>query len=112
MSCIALDIVLPEKNVVNELGIFFDGNVQGFSFCLPEKYTPTKQAIWCTKNLHGIVWNSGQLDYSELLKILPRNVRGDYFAKRTKKCKILADLIDKELENLVNHGCPKVQDLS
>ena len=58
-----------------------------------------------------IVWNSRRLDYSELSNILPRAVNGEYFARRLEKCKILRNLLEKELENSEDHGCPEVQDL-
>ena len=111
MSCIVLDIELADKNVFKEMGDFNIRNVQGYSFCPPKKCKPTKQAVWCTRNLHEIVWNSGRLHYSELPNILPRDIKGEFFAKRTEKCKILASLMDKEVETLDDHGCPKVQDL-
>ena len=57
------------------------------------------------------MWNSGCLDYSVLLNILPRAVKGEYFAKNTEKGKILGNLFDKEVEEFENHGCLKVQDL-
>ena len=56
--------------------------------------------------------NSGRLDYSEHSNILPRPVKGEYFARGTEKCKILGSLMDKEVENLKDHGSPKVHDLS
>ena len=62
MSCIVLDFELADKNITKELGVFTDGKLQGYSFRPPKKYKPTKQAYWCAKNLHGIVWNSGRLD--------------------------------------------------
>ena len=99
-----LDIELADKNVIKELGVFVDGKVQGYSFRPPKKYKPTKQAIWCTRNLHGIVWNSGRLDYSELSNILPRAEKGELFAKGTEKCKILGNLLVKGVENLEDHG--------
>ena len=70
-----------------------------------KKYQPTEQAFWCTRKLHGIVWNSGCLDYSELPNILPRDVRSEYFAKRREKFKILGNLRDKEVENMDNPDC-------
>ena len=76
-----------------------------------KKYKPTKQTFWCTKNLHGSVWNSETLDYSELSNIILRAVKGEYFAKGTEKSKILGNLLNKEMENLEDHGCIKVQDL-
>ena len=80
MSCIVLDIELADRNVIKEMGVRFDGDVQGYSFCPLEKYKPTKQLFWCTRNLHGIVWNSGRLDYSELSIIPPRAVKVEHFA--------------------------------
>ena len=74
-------------------------------------YKPTKQAVWCTENLPGSVWNSGRLHYGELPNIFPSDVTGDYFANATEKCKILGSLMGKELENLEDHGCPKFRDL-
>ena len=55
--------------------------------------------------------NSGRLHYSELPNILPSDVKGENFGKGTKRCKILGNLLDKEVEKLDDHGCPKVQDL-
>ena len=55
--------------------------------------------------------NSGHLDYSQFSNILPRAVKGGYLAKGTEKCKILGNLLDKEVENLEDHGCPKDQGL-
>ena len=66
LSWIVLDIELADKNFIKELRVPYDGNVQGYSFSLPEKYKPTKQSIWCTRKLHGLMYNSGCLDYGEL----------------------------------------------
>ena len=38
MSCIVLDIELTEKNIFKELGLYFEGSVQGFSFCPPKSF--------------------------------------------------------------------------
>ena len=111
MSCIVLDIELTDINAIRELGVFIDGKVQGYSFRPPKKCKPTKQAVWCTRNLDGIVWNSGRLDYSELANFLPWAVKGDYFAKGTETSKILGNVLDKVVEGLEKHGYPKVQDL-
>ena len=111
MSCIVLDIELADENVFQKLGVFLNVRMQGNSFRPPKKHEPTKQTFWCTRKLHGIVWNSGRLDYSELSNILPRVVKAVYVAKRTEKCKVLGNLLNKKPENLENHGCPKSQDL-
>ena len=90
---------------------FFDANIQGHSFFPPKKIKPTKQAVWCPRNLHGSLCNSGRLDYNELPNILPRDVNAEYFAKGTETCKILSSSMGIELENLDDHGCPKLQEI-
>ena len=47
---------------------------------------------------------------SKLSISLSRAVKGEYFAKGTEKCKLLGNLLDKEVENLEVQGCPKVPD--
>ena len=75
-----------------------------------QKYQTTKQGFCCTRNWHGFMWNSGRLDYIELSNVLPRAANGENFAKRTEKCKIVGNLLVKEVERLEDHGCPKVQE--
>ena len=69
MSCIVLDIELTEKNISKELGLFFDGSVQGFSFCPTKTFKPNEQTTWNTKHLHGIAWSSGKLDNEKLFAV-------------------------------------------
>ena len=57
------------------------------------------------------MWTSGRFDYIVLSNIVSRNVKGEYFPQETEICKILVGVLDKELEKLDDHGCPKVQDL-
>ena len=111
MSCIVPDNEPSDEYVFKELGVFIDGRDQAYSFRPPKKYKPTKQAFWCTRNLHRIVCNSGRLDYSELSDILPTAVKGEYFATATEKCKVHGNLLDEEKEDLEVHDCPKSQDL-
>ena len=40
MSCIVLDIELADTIVIKALGVFIDGKVRGYSFCLPESTIP------------------------------------------------------------------------
>ena len=87
-------------------------HVQGYSFRPPKKYKPTQQSFWCTRNLNGIVCYNVCSDYSELVKILPRAVKGEYFSEGTEKCKNLANLKERQLESLKEHYCPNVQDLA
>ena len=39
-----------------------------------------------------------------------KSVNGEYFAVSTEKCKILGNLLDKEVETSEDHGCPNFQD--
>ena len=55
--------------------------------------------------------NSRRLDYREPANIFPRAIKGEYFAKRTEKCKFLGNLLAKEVENSEDHGGPRVRDL-
>ena len=111
MSCIVLDIELADKNVIEELGVFIVGKVQGYSFRPQKSTNPRNKPFGAQKNLHGIVWNNRRLDYSEPSNNLPEGVKGKYFAKGTELWKTFRNLMDREVENLEDHGCPKVQDL-
>ena len=70
-----------------------------------------KQRFRCTTSLHGMVWNSGCLDYSEFPNIRPRDMKGDCFAKVTQKCNFLGISLNKEVEKLDDHACPKFREL-
>ena len=113
MSCILLDIDLTEKKIIKELGLYFDISVQGFSFCPPKSFEPNKQTTWNTSHLHGIAWSSGKLDYEKLfaafydIKIMIAEV----FAKGLEKCRLLTNLLGRNVENLDDYGCPRIQDL-
>ena len=54
MSLIVLDIELTEKDINEELGLYIDGSLRGFSFCPPKTFKPNKQTTWNTSHLHGI----------------------------------------------------------
>ena len=113
MSCIVLDIELTEKNIIKELGLFNDRFVQGFSFCPPKSFKPNKQTTWNTSHLHGIAWSSGKLDYEKLFVVFYdiRVMNAEVFAKRLEKCRLLTNLLGRNVENLDDYGCPKIQDL-
>ena len=113
MSLIVLDIELTEKNIIKELGLFIDGSVQGFSFCPPKTFKPNKQTTRNTRHLHGIAWSSGKLDYEKLFAVFYdiKVINAEVFAKGLEKCRLLTNLLGRNVENLVDYGCPKIQDL-
>ncbi len=99
------------KTFLSNWEFFLTVNFRDTLFVL-QKYKATKQPLCCTRNLQGIVWNNGRLDYSELSNILCRAVvKDEYFAARTEKCKNRRNFLDNSVENLEDHICPKVQDL-
>ena len=112
MSCIVLDIELTEKNIIEEMGLFIDGSVQGFSFCPPKTFKPKKETTWNTRHLHGIAWSSGKLDYEKLFAVFYdiKVMNAEVFAKGLEKCRLLTNLLGQS-ENLDDYGCPKIQDL-
>ena len=113
MSLIVLDIELTDEIIFKELGLYIDGSLQGFSFCPPKSFKPINQTTWNTSHLHGIAWSSGKLDYEKLfapfydIKVLNAEV----FAKGLEKCRLLTNLLGRNVENLDDYGCPKTQDL-
>ena len=113
MSCIVLDIELTEKNINKELGLFLDGSVQGFSFCPPKAFKPNKQTTWNTRHLHGFAWRCGKLDFEKLFAVFYdiRLVNAEVFTKGLEKCRLLTNLLGRNVENLDDCGCPKIHDL-
>ena len=110
MSCIVLDIELTEKNIIKELRIYIDGSVQGFSFCPPTSFKTNKQTTWNTSHLHGIAWSSGKLGYEKLFAVFydTKVMDAETFAKGLEKCRLLTNLLGRNVENLDEYGCPKI----
>ena len=113
MTLILLDIEVTGKTIFKELGRFIDGSLQGISFCPPKTLKPNKQTSWNTKHLHGIAWSSGKLDYEKLFAVFYdiKVMNAEVFAKGLGKCRLLSNLLGRNLEKLDDYGCPKIQDL-
>ena len=113
MSLIVLDVELTEKNIIQELGLFIDGSLQGISFCPPNTFKSIKQTTWNTSHLRVIAWSSGKLDYDKPFSVFyDIKVRNEeVFAKGLEKCRLLTRLFGQNVENLDDYGCPKYQDL-
>ena len=113
MSCIVLDIELTEKNIIKKLGLFFDGSVQGFSFCPPMTFEPNKQTTWNTRHLHGLAWSNGKLDFEKPFAVFYdiKLMNAEVFAKGFEKCRLLTTFLGQKVEKLDDYGCPKIQDL-
>ena len=113
MSCIVLDIKITDKNIIKELGLYSDGSVQGFSLYPPKSFKPNKQTTWNTSHLHGIAWSSGKLELEKLFAVFYdiKVMNAEVFDKGFEKCRRLTNLPGRNLENLDDYGCLKIQDL-
>ena len=89
LSCIALAIEFANKDGIKKLGFLIQMNVQVYPFRLTQKYKASEQLFECKRNFHGIVCNSGCMEYCELPSVLHRVLKCEFFAKGTEKCKIL-----------------------
>ena len=113
MSLIVLDIELTEKNIIEELGLFFDGSQQGFSFRPPKRFKRNKQTTRTTSHLPGSSRSSGKLDYDKLLAVFYdiKVMDAEVFAKGLEKCRLLTRLLGQNVDILDDYGCPKIQAL-
>ena len=113
MPLIVLDIELIDKKINKELGLYFDGSLQGFSFCPPKTFKPNKQTTWNTSHLHGFAWSSGKLDYDKFFAVFYdiKVMNAEVFAKGLENCRMLTRLLAQNVEILDDYGCPKIQDL-
>ena len=111
MSCVVLEIELADINAIDELGVFIDGKVQGYSFRPPTNANPQSKQLGVQKTCTKLCGTVDVWIFSELPNILPSDVEGENFAKGTEKCMILGILVGKEIENLEDHGCDKDRDL-
>ena len=86
MTLIVLDIELTERKIIKELGLFFDGSIQRFSFCPPKTFKPNKQTTWNTNHLYGIAWSNGKLDFDKLFAVFYdiKVMNAEVFAKDSK----------------------------
>ena len=113
MFLIVPDIELTDKNIIKELGLCIDCSIQGFSFCSPKTFKPNKQTTWNASLLHGIAWSSGKLDYEKLFAVFYdiKVMNAEVFAKVLEKCRLLTNLLGRNVEKLDDYGCPESQDL-
>ena len=113
MSLLVLDTELTDENIFKELGLLFDGSLQGYSFFPPKTFKPNKQTTWNTCHLHGTAWSSGKLEYEKLFAVFYgiKVMNPEVFAKRFEKCRLLTRLLGQNVENLDDYGSPKNQNL-
>ena len=64
-------------------------------------------------HLHGNSKSSGKLDYDNLFAIFCdiKVTNAEVFAKGLETCRLLTRFIGRNVENLDDYGCPKIQDL-
>ena len=113
MSLIVLDIELIDKNIIEELRLYKDVSLKGFSVCPPKTFKPNKQTTWNKIHLHGNAWSKGKLDYEKLFAVCyeVKVMNAEVFAKGLEKCRLLTRLLGQNVANLDENGCPRIQDL-
>ena len=111
MSLIVLDIELSEKNVQKELGLYIDGSLQRLSICPPTSFNSKKQTTWNTSHLHGF---RGKLDYDKFFAVFydMRAMNAEVFAKGLEKCRLLSNLLGRNIKNLDDYVAQKFKILS
>ncbi|GIY49698.1 hypothetical protein CDAR_173961 [Caerostris darwini] len=69
--------------------------------------------LWVTKHLHKIKWDDGELPYEYLRSVLTiiMEMFPYIYVKELEKNKFLEFLTSKEILNLDDYECPKVNDL-
>ena len=83
-----------------------------FHFVRQKTFKPNKQTTWNTNHLHGIAWSSGKVEYEKLFAVFYdiKVMNAEVFAKGLEKCRLLTRLLGRNVENLDDYGCPKIQD--
>lgn len=70
---------------------------------------------WVYNFLHGLSWNSGDYPYKFLQQIIIsvslRLPETTLFAKGSEKCKTLSNYFQKEIKNLEDLNCPRVDQI-
>ena len=111
MSCIVLDNELADKNVKKEWEFFLNEMLRDPHFVLQTNTNPRSKQFGVQEICTKLCETVNVLDYRELPKTLPVDVKDEYSARRPEICELPAIFLDKEVENLDDHGCSKVQDL-
>lgn len=69
-----------------------------------------KQVVWLEKQYHGLCWNSGSRNYTDLKDIL-KCINGTVFVKGDEKQKFVNSLLSQSqvnVRNIENLGCPSL----
>ena len=114
MYLIVLELELNEKNKIKELGLYIDVFVQGFSFSPPRLLNLINRqhgihVIYM--EMRGVVesWIMNDKLFAVFYDIKAMNA--EVFAKEIEKCRLLTRLLGQNVGNLVDYGCPTIQDL-
>ena len=106
--------------VIKELSICSEKALDTIFFKPPCKRDNLSSAdqntiVWLSKSLHGISWEDGYYEYSDRFSIFQsiglRYPRAQFYAKGEDKCKRLGDLLQLNVRNLEDIGCPKATTL-
>ena len=106
--------------IIKELSLCSNNYSDTILFLPPVSYnslsaSDRRSHKWVTKFLHGLSWNSGTYPYWFLSQIFVaielRFPLGKFYAKGKEKTESLQTLLQKEVIDLENLLCPKVEDI-
>ena len=92
-----------------ELGVFLTGKFRCTHFVLQKSTNPQNKIFRVQEFCTELCATEDVWKIVSFPNTLPRDVNGEYFAKRKENCTILGSFLDKEVENLDDHGCPKIR---
>ena len=103
--------------IIKELSVHSNNFSDTIVICPPCNFYELSQSeqkshSWVTKYLHGIEWKSGEYPYSFLetyfVLILLRFPFATFYAKGREKCQSLSKHLKRDVLNLEDLNCPKI----
>ena len=106
--------------IVKELAITTSEYSDSLIFLPPVPFNSLPKAEqkaynWLTHYLHGIHWESGiiiSLNLNQIIRsFVLRNPNAVFYGKGKEKAELLAKYLDREVVNLDELGCPRIENL-
>ena len=109
MSCFVVDIELADINFIKSWEFCWRKNSDVLISSSKKSTNPQNKIFRVQEFCTELCETEDVWKIVSFPNTLPRDVNGEYFAKRKENCTILGSFLDKEVENLDDHGCPKIR---
>ena len=107
----SLGFIIKELSLKNYLTIFFKPPVKFADLPAHDRQT----VIWLTNNLHGLVWDEGDIPHCDLkticLSFSFRFRRKNFFTKALKSVSSSVSFCKKTVYNLEDLNCPRISEI-